>query len=238
MSGCRSLSTSTSSTRRARRSTSARRSRNWWATPRRNGSPTRISSSTPSTLTTGSGCWPRSPTATRRASTPTDLDYRLIARDGRVVWIRDEEIVVADAEGRLVVAQGYLQDVTARRQDSARLELLVGILSLAADETPPDEIVAAIAAESLAELFGDVDVSYVERADEGGFWIRYPTTRASRSSGTRSSGRRLHQPPQQGDRSSSRTSRRKRWLDPIRDRLDREQRRLVRRRAAASQRRS
>ena len=28
------------------------------------------------------------------------LDYRLIARDGRVVWIRDDEIVVDDAEGR------------------------------------------------------------------------------------------------------------------------------------------
>ena len=52
-------------------------------------------------------------------------------------------------------AHGYMQDVTARRQDSIRLELLVGILSLAADETPPDEIVAH-AAESLAGLFGDV----------------------------------------------------------------------------------
>jgi len=107
-------------------------------------------------------------------STPTDLDYRLIARDGRVVWIRDEEIVVADAEGRPLVAQGYLQDVTARRQDSIRHELLVGILSLAADETPPDEIIAH-AAEQLGALFGDCEVSYVERRDEGGFWIRYTT---------------------------------------------------------------
>ena len=102
------------------------------------------------------------------------LDYRLIARDGRVVWIRDEEIVVADADGRAAAAQGYMQDITARRQDSIRLELLVGILSLAADETPPDEIVAA-AAESLATLFGDVNVSYVERRDENSFRIRYTT---------------------------------------------------------------
>ena len=41
-----------------------------------------------------------------------------------------------------IAAQGYMQDVTARRRDSRRLELLVGILSLAANETPPDEIVA------------------------------------------------------------------------------------------------
>jgi two-component system, cell cycle sensor histidine kinase and response regulator CckA len=102
------------------------------------------------------------------------MDYRLIARDGRVVWVRDEELVLADAEGRPTAAQGYLQDVTTRRQDSIRLELLVGILSLAADETPPDEIIAH-AAESLAEMFGDVQVTYVEHAGEGSLSIRYTT---------------------------------------------------------------
>ncbi|HUQ22864.1 MAG TPA: PAS domain S-box protein [Gaiellaceae bacterium] len=106
--------------------------------------------------------------------TTTYLDYRLVARDGRVVWIRDEELVVVDADGQPATAHGYLQDVTARRRDSTRLELLVGILSLAADETPPDEIIAA-AADSLASLFGEVEVSYVERRAEGGFWIRYTT---------------------------------------------------------------
>jgi GAF domain-containing protein len=88
--------------------------------------------------------------------------------------VRDDEMVVTGDEGEPLTAQGYLQDVTARRQDSLRLELLVGILSLAADETPPDEIVAA-AADSLAKLFGDVEVSYVERREEGGFSIRYTT---------------------------------------------------------------
>ncbi len=102
------------------------------------------------------------------------LDYRLIARDGRVVWIRDDEIVVTDADGRPYAAQGYMQDVTDRRQDSQGLELLVGILSLVADETPPDEIVAH-AAHSLIQHFGDVQVSYVERRDEDSFHIRYTT---------------------------------------------------------------
>ena len=102
------------------------------------------------------------------------LDYRLIARNGRVIWIRDDEIVVNDAQGRPAAAQGYMQDVTARRQDSIRLELLVGILSLAANETPPDEIVAH-AAERLMELVGDIQVSYVERRDGSDFFIRYTT---------------------------------------------------------------
>ena len=101
-------------------------------------------------------------------ASPPGYEYRLIARDGRIVWVRDDEIVVEGA------AHGYLQDVTSHRQDRARLELLVGILSLAADETPPDEIVAH-AAGRLAELFGDCHVTYAERRDEGGFYIRYTT---------------------------------------------------------------
>ena len=98
-----------------------------------------------------------------------------------------------------------MQDVTARRQDSIRLELLVGILSLAADETPPDEIVAH-AAQSLAGLFGDVDVSYVGATDEGGFGSATRPTRAGRSSGTRSSGQPTTSSGSNGGRSSSRTS--------------------------------
>ena len=111
-------------------------------------------------------------------SSTASLNYRLIARDGRVVWIRDDEIVVEDDDGQPAAAQGYMQDVTTRRQDSIRLELLVGILSLAADETPPDEIVAH-AAESLAELFGDCAVSYVERSKDDVFAVRYTTKKGT-----------------------------------------------------------
>jgi PAS domain S-box-containing protein len=111
-------------------------------------------------------------------SSTASLNYRLIARDDRVVWIRDDAIVVEDADGHPAAAQGYMQDVTTRRQDSIRLELLVGILSLAADETPPDEIVAH-AAESLAELFGDCEVSYVDRSSDDVFSVRYTTKKST-----------------------------------------------------------
>jgi two-component system, cell cycle sensor histidine kinase and response regulator CckA len=110
-------------------------------------------------------------------STTMDLNYRLIARDGRVLWIRDDEIVVDDSDGQSVAAQGYMQDVTSHRQNSLRLELLIGILTLAANETEPEEVVAATAV-SLAAVFGDVDVSYVERRDDG-FRIRYTTDEAN-----------------------------------------------------------
>ena len=45
---------------------------------------------------------------------PLSIDYRLIARDGRVVWVHDEARVVEDADGQPVL-QGYLLDITERR---------------------------------------------------------------------------------------------------------------------------
>ena len=56
-------------------------------------------------------------------SIPSD-DYRMIARDRRVVWVRDDEIVVRDEDGVPVSAHGYLQDVTGERLDRVRHELL------------------------------------------------------------------------------------------------------------------
>jgi PAS domain S-box-containing protein len=47
--------------------------------------------------------------------------YRLVARDGRVVWVEDEIIVVADAEGKPVQAQGFLLDITHRKAAEAAL---------------------------------------------------------------------------------------------------------------------
>jgi PAS domain S-box-containing protein len=47
--------------------------------------------------------------------------YRLVARDGRVVWVEDQIIVVTDAEGKPVQAQGFLLDVTHRKAAEAAL---------------------------------------------------------------------------------------------------------------------
>jgi diguanylate cyclase (GGDEF)-like protein/PAS domain S-box-containing protein len=50
---------------------------------------------------------------------PLCLEYRLIARDGRVVWIHDEARII-DAGGTSVL-QGYMLDVTERREAEERL---------------------------------------------------------------------------------------------------------------------
>ena len=121
--------------------------------------------------------------------------------------------------GTPTAAQGYMQDVTDRRHDSRRLELLVGILSLAADETPPDEIVAA-AAQNLAALFGDVEVTYVEPRKEGGYWIRYTTDKGRPEFWDQVEwSRRVRRAPQAKGQLIVEDVTKEAWLEPVRERL-------------------
>src|SRR5581483_8862335 len=43
-------------------------------------------------------------------------EYRIVARDGRTVWVHDEAIVVADEAGRALFLQGFLLVITDRKQ--------------------------------------------------------------------------------------------------------------------------
>lgn len=52
---------------------------------------------------------------------PLLLEYRLWARDGRCVWVRDEARVIAGEDGVAPVLQGYLLDVTARKEAEDQL---------------------------------------------------------------------------------------------------------------------
>ncbi|HYW29824.1 MAG TPA: PAS domain S-box protein, partial [Gaiellales bacterium] len=44
------------------------------------------------------------------------VEYRVFAKDGRIVWIRDQSRILFDEQGRQLVCQGFMEDVTARRQ--------------------------------------------------------------------------------------------------------------------------
>jgi PAS domain S-box-containing protein len=46
---------------------------------------------------------------------PLSTEYRLLARDGRVVWVQDEAVTVLDEQGRPLCIQGYLLDVSERK---------------------------------------------------------------------------------------------------------------------------
>jgi diguanylate cyclase (GGDEF)-like protein/PAS domain S-box-containing protein len=63
-------------------------------------------------------------TRTHQTHEPLSIEYRLLARDGRVVWIRDEGVVVVDDAGIPLYLQGYLLDITREREAQIQLRQL------------------------------------------------------------------------------------------------------------------
>jgi diguanylate cyclase (GGDEF)-like protein/PAS domain S-box-containing protein len=63
---------------------------------------------------------------THRTHEPLSLEYRLVARDESVIWVRDDGVVVLGDDGGPLYLQGYLLDVTAERelQEQLRLQAL------------------------------------------------------------------------------------------------------------------
>ncbi|MDP9438859.1 MAG: PAS domain S-box protein, partial [Actinomycetota bacterium] len=58
---------------------------------------------------------------TERTGEPFRMEYRLIARDGRTVWVRDDAVQVKSEEGRPLYWQGVVYDVTERKEAEAAL---------------------------------------------------------------------------------------------------------------------
>jgi len=58
----------------------------------------------------------------RRPEDHVAMEYRIHARDGRVVWVHDESVVVHDPSGRAKELQGVLYDVTERKEAEATLQ--------------------------------------------------------------------------------------------------------------------
>ena len=57
----------------------------------------------------------------REAGEPLRAEYRLVARDGRAVWVRDEALPVRDGEGRVRRWHGVLFDITAHKRAEEEL---------------------------------------------------------------------------------------------------------------------
>ena len=134
-----------------------------------------------------------------RASDPTESgasEYRIRARDGRIVWVHDEAVPVLDAGGRPVLVQGYLFDVSARRAaDEERRRLRAAEAAARADaidrQRKADFLAqaAALLASSL-DYGGTVtqvarlavrelaDWCIVDRLDEDGMLTRIAAERA------------------------------------------------------------
>ncbi|TMK78079.1 MAG: PAS domain S-box protein [Actinobacteria bacterium] len=57
-----------------------------------------------------------------RDDAPLRSDYRMLARDGHVVWVRDEASTVRDEEGNPAYIQGYLLDISEQKLGTEELE--------------------------------------------------------------------------------------------------------------------
>jgi PAS domain S-box-containing protein len=55
---------------------------------------------------------------------PVSLDYRLLARDGRPVWIHEDSSTVRDAKGEPLYVQTFLRDTSELKRAESRRELL------------------------------------------------------------------------------------------------------------------
>jgi two-component system phosphate regulon sensor histidine kinase PhoR len=65
---------------------------------------------------------------------PVRVDYRLFARDGRAVWVRDETVTVRDSAGEPLYTQTFLRDLgELRRAEDRREQLRVSERAAAAE---------------------------------------------------------------------------------------------------------
>lgn len=55
-----------------------------------------------------------------RTGESIDIEYRMMARDGRVLWFRDRGLVVREADGRML-QHGFMLDITDRKEAEAAL---------------------------------------------------------------------------------------------------------------------
>jgi PAS domain S-box-containing protein len=60
--------------------------------------------------------------SSRAAGTQFVSEYRVMARDGRAVWVRDEAVVVSDDKGRPICVQGLMFDITERKRAEQALK--------------------------------------------------------------------------------------------------------------------
>jgi PAS domain S-box-containing protein len=65
---------------------------------------------------------------------PLRCEYRMLSRDGRIVWVHDEAVTVRDDDGHQLYVQGYLLDVSEERHAGEARERLLAAERAAAAE--------------------------------------------------------------------------------------------------------
>ncbi|MDX6727247.1 MAG: hypothetical protein QOK49_2052 [Baekduia sp.] len=91
-----------------------------------------------------------------------DVEFRMVARDGRELWVRDKEAVIRDGDGTPRFSQGVLVDVTPVRESEDALQ----------DERHRAQRYLDIAGAIIVVLDADARITLLNRA--GGELLGYP----------------------------------------------------------------
>jgi len=110
---------------------------------------------------------------------PFSTDYRVVAADGRTVWVHDEALLIHDETGAPAYWQGYLTDITDRIEATERIRMAEDRYRQIVEHTPVityQELPGAGGfSETTAMLYVSPQVEQIlgyppERWYEPGFW--------------------------------------------------------------------
>jgi two-component system phosphate regulon sensor histidine kinase PhoR len=88
---------------------------------------------------------------------PLDGEYRMVSRDGRTVWVHDRAAVVLDSRGSPLCVQGYLLDVSERKNAEAERNRLRSAEIAAAEEATDGQRKTDFVGEAAAVLASSLD---------------------------------------------------------------------------------
>lgn len=95
-----------------------------------------------------------------------DVEFRMIARDGRVAWFRDQAAPVVDEAGRILQWQGLMIDVTETKKREREWEAIARLSNALRQTQTVREILPRLLDETLL----------VMDTDQGSIWLRHPLT--------------------------------------------------------------
>jgi PAS domain S-box-containing protein len=134
-----------------------------------------------------------------RTGAPFSLDYRMLAADGRTVWVHQEAVLIRDADGVPTNWQGIVLDVSERIQAMERIQIAEERYRQIVEHTP---VVSYQEAPHEHAFSPDSGLLYVSpqmerilgyplaRWEEPGFWssVTHPDDLAAMADGARSAG--------------------------------------------------
>ena len=67
---------------------------------------------------------------------PIQIEYRIVAKDGRVVWVQDDAAAARDDAGMPLQFQGFMSDATARKRNELKLREIQDRYQALAEQLP------------------------------------------------------------------------------------------------------